>query len=144
MTLRTHPNLQIITYQNNIKNGWLLPIYNIHDSFITRLEAPEQVYLTAIDGYAIKGPHLHFKRRGLFTCVYGNIRIIARVNNKYEIYYSGDDHNYQTIEVPRGIPVALQNLENKTALVLNMPCPAWTPEMNDQNKVEFDDFNFQL
>jgi len=44
--------------------------------------------------------------------------------------------------VPTGVPAAIQCLGNEEAYMLNMPNPAWTPEMNDEHHADFKDFDF--
>ena len=46
--------------------------------------------------------------------------------------------------MPTGVPAALQNLGQTEAFVLNMPNPAWTPEMKDEYSADFSDFKFDL
>ena len=92
----------------------------------------------------IKGPHLHYIRTGCFTCIKGNARFILKTKNGYEKIYSGESYDYKSVIVPTGIPAALQNLSYEDAYILNMPSPAWTPNMNDEYKAEFDDFDFSI
>ncbi|MBL0274390.1 MAG: hypothetical protein IPQ06_15295 [Chitinophagaceae bacterium] len=70
------------------------------------------------------------------------MRVILKVDNSYEILFSGEDHDYVSIEVPTGVPAAIQCLGNEEAYMLNMPNPAWTPEMNDEHSADFSDFDF--
>jgi dTDP-4-dehydrorhamnose 3,5-epimerase-like enzyme len=144
MTLRFQSHPRFTTRdQHGAPNGYLVPIYNVHDRFLPEGREPQQVYLTAIAPGAIKGPHLHRVRRGCFTCIKGNIRIIVRTPEGYQEYLSGEDHEYRSVEVPVGVPAALQNLGDEDALVLNMPHPAWTPDMNDEHTADFSDFDFR-
>lgn len=123
-------------------NGFLVPIYNVHDGFFETGKEPQQVYLTVIAPGAIKGPHLHFIRTGCFTCIKGNARFILKTPDGYQVFYSGESHDYLTVEVPTGVPAALQNMGSKDAYVLNMPNPAWTSTMNDEHTADFSDFDF--
>jgi len=143
MTLRTyeHPKIATKDSEGNI-NGFLIPIYNIHDGFIAGTNSPKQVYLTVCNAGQIKGPHLHMKRWGFFTCVRGNIRIIVKTNNGYEDYFSGEDYEFATIEVPAGTPAAIQNIADEPAYVLNMPSPAWHVDDQDEHPVTFDESAF--
>jgi dTDP-4-dehydrorhamnose 3,5-epimerase len=125
-------------------NGFLVPLYNIHDDFFEAGKHPQQVYLTTILPGKIKGPHLHFVRTGFFTCIKGNVRVVLKKDGVYETFYSGEDHDYNSIEVPIGIPAAVQCLGDEEAYMLNMPNPAWTPEMNDEHKADFSDFDFEF
>lgn len=123
-------------------NGFLVPLYNIHDRFFVEGREPQQVYLTTILPGKIKGPHLHFIRTGFFTCIKGNVRVVLKTEKGFEVFFSGEDHNYTSIEVPTGVPAAVQALGDEEAYLLNMPNPAWTPEMNDEHSADFSDFDF--
>ena len=143
MKLKTKDNQKFITKdQSNQANGFLVPIYNTHDGFFAEGKEPQQVYLTVIAPNQIKGPHLHYIRTGCFTCIKGNARFVLKTQDGYETVYSGEAHEYRTVIVPTGVPAALQNLGDDDAYVLNMPTPAWTPDMNDEHNADFSDFNF--
>lgn len=143
MTLQIKSNPKFITKdQSGEPNGFLVPIYNIHDRFFQPGKEPQQVYLTVIAPCKIKGPHLHFIRTGCFTCIKGNARFVLKTAEGYEVVYSGEEHDYRSVIVPTGVPAAMQNLGEKEAFVLNMPNPAWTPDMNDERTADFSDFDF--
>jgi dTDP-4-dehydrorhamnose 3,5-epimerase-like enzyme len=140
MTLRIQKHPKIITknIEGNV-NGFLIPIYNVHDGFISKDHLPQQVYLTVCEVDATKGPHLHLKRWGYFTCIRGNIRIVACIDGNYEEYFSGENYDYATIEILAGIPAAIQNIGDEPAYVLNTPSPAWHIDNQDENSVEFNE-----
>ena len=124
-------------------NGFLVPLYNIHDGFFAEGREPQQVYLTTILPGKLKGPHLHFIRTGFFTCIKGNVRVVLKTEQGFEVFFSGEDYEYTSIEVPTGVPAAVQCLGDEEAFLLNMPNPAWTPEMNDEHSADFSDFDFE-
>jgi len=143
MNIQSKTNQKFITnHSDGTSNGFLVPLYNVHDDFFPPGKEPQQVYLTVIAPRQIKGPHLHFIRTGCFTCIKGNARFILKLPEGYHVFYSGEDHKYLTIIVPTGVPAALQNLGDEDAYVLNMPNPAWTPDMNDEYSADFSDFDF--
>lgn len=143
MKLKIKSNPKYVTKNNKAQvNGYLIPIYNVHDGFFPLGEEPQQVYLTVIAPDEIKGPHLHFIRTGCFTCIKGNARFVLKTSEGYQIIYSGEEHEYRTVIVPTGIPAALQNIGDGEAFVLNMPQPAWTSDMNDEHSADFSDFDF--
>jgi len=145
MEIKIKENPKIITKDSNgVENGYLVPLYNVNDGFIQKGKEPEQVYLTVILPGKIKGPHLHYIRTGCFTCIRGNARFILKNKEGYTTIYSGEDHDYKTVIVPTGVPAALQNLGTEDALILNMPNPAWKPDMNDEYSTEFKDFDFSV
>jgi len=144
MEIRTLPHKKFTTKdEHGSTNGFLVPIYNIHDRFFAAGKEPQQVYLTTILPGTVKGPHLHFIRTGFFTCIKGNVRVVLKTEKGYEVFFSGEDHEYLSIEVPTGVPAAVQNLGDEEAFLLNMPNPAWTPEMNDEHTADFSDFDFE-
>jgi dTDP-4-dehydrorhamnose 3,5-epimerase len=143
MEIRTNPHKKFTTKdEHGGVNGFLVPLYNIHDKFFAPGKEPQQVYLTTILPGTIKGPHLHFIRTGFFTCIKGNVRVVLKVDGAYHVFFSGEDHQYNSIEVPTGVPAAVQCLGDEEAYLLNMPNPAWTPDMNDEHTADFSDFDF--
>ena len=143
MPPRSKPNPKFITKDDRgQENGFLVPIYSVHDEFFESSKEPQQVYLTVIAPGKIKGPHLHYIRTGCFTCIKGNARFILKTEAGYKVFYSGENHKFLSVIVPAGLPAALQNLGEDEAYVLNMPTPAWTPMMNDEHTADFSDFNF--
>ena len=125
-------------------NGYLIPIYNVHDKFFPEGKEPKQVYLTVISPGFIKGPHLHYIRTGCFICIKGCARFVVKTPDGYQVFYSGEDYEYCSVIIPAGTPAALQNIGKEDAFVLNMPSPAWTPTMSDEYTADFSDFDFSL
>ena len=117
-------------------NGFLVPIFNVHDRRIHPDQYPQQVYLTVVAPGRAKGPHLHLKRWGLFTCIKGNVRIVVKTPEGDEEYFSGERHEFATIQVPAGTPALLVNVGDEDAYVLNMPSPAWRPDDQDEHPVD--------
>lgn len=138
--LKYHIPKIITRNKSNQINGFLIPIYNELDSPLNPEQRPKQVYMTVVAPGMIKGPHLHKKRWGLFTCIRGNIKIVIKTPAGYEEYFSGENHQYQTIQVPAGCAAALHNDGKTEAFVLNMPSPAWSPEDPDDHPVSFGDY----
>ena len=143
MKINSKKNKKYITFdKENKENGFLIPIYNIKDKFFRDGIEPKQAYLTVVNEGSIKGPHLHKIRRGFFTCIKGNIRVILKIDGKYEIYYSGEKFDYLSVEIPTNIPAAIQNISDCKAYIINMPSPAWDKDMNDELTDDFSDFDF--
>ena len=124
------------------ENGYLVPIYNIHDEFyIANKHEPKQVYMTSVFPQSKKGPHKHFIRQGCFVCVSGNVKVVIKQDDEFHDYFSGKDYDYQVIIVPRGVPALIVNeSKNEEALLLNLPDPAWTADMNDEYTEDFSDY----
>lgn len=144
MDIKTKANRKFITRNVNGKqNGFLVPIINAHEDFIDSENWPKQVYCTVAAPWQVKGPHLHKKRRGLFTCIKGDLLIVLRVDGKYVECFSGENYEFTTVQVPAGIPAALVNISDTDAYILNMPCPAWHIDDQDDWDVEFNDYDFE-
>lgn len=92
-----------------------------------------QVYLTTVLAWKVKGPHLHIKRQGLFSCVRGKVIVVTRIAGKYITHdlTLGDP----PLKVPPGVPAALYNPYAVEALVLNMPSPPWRENDIDEHEV---------
>ena len=145
MEIKIKKNRKITTKDSNgDENGYLIPIYNIKESFFETGKEPEQVYLTVISPGKMKGPHLHYIRTGCFTCIKGNARFILKTKEGYNTIYSGESHDYKTVIVPKGVAAVLQNLGPQDAYILNMPNPAWTPNMGDEHSAQFSDYDFSI
>lgn len=145
MPLKTGVHPRIVTHDSDGHiNGFLVPIFNEHEGFVDAPQHPRQVYLTVVAPGKVKGPHLHRKRWGLFTCVVGNVKIVVQTDSGYEEYLSGEDHDYRTVQVPAGTGAALQNIGEKDAYILNMPSPAWRVDDQDEHPVTFDDYEFDF
>lgn len=134
--MRTKQNKPIVTYQNwpAQSNGVLIPIYNMHERF--QQVGVQQVYATTCDVGGHKGPHLHKKRWGYFTCVSGDVKIIAKFPDGYREAYTGESYGFNTVEVPAGIPSKIINIGSKIAIIINTTSPAWTPDNPDDEPVE--------
>lgn len=143
-SVRTLSHSPIITRNKEGEvNGFLVPIFNVHDDWLAPEQYPQQVYLTVVSPGKVKGPHLHLKRWGLFTCIKGNLKVIVRTETGYAEHLTGEDHHFATIQVPAGVPAALQNIGDGDAYVLNMPAPAWQADNQDEHSVSFEDYEFK-
>lgn len=112
-------------------NGFLVTIWSALENPELR---PDQVYLTVVAPHSVKGPHLHMKRRGLFCCIAGAVRIVTRKGKFYisNLLAEGND----SFQVPPGTAAAIYNDSDEPAYVLNMPSPAWSAEDPDEHPVE--------
>jgi dTDP-4-dehydrorhamnose 3,5-epimerase-like enzyme len=139
--MKAKKNHKIVTKDNNgIENGYLIPIYNVNDGFHEIEDEPKQVYLTVISKGCSKGPHLHYLRTGYFTCIKGDVKIVVKSGGIYSEYFSGENHDYLSVIIPKGVSALVKNIGDGDAFVLNMPSPAWTPTMNDEHQADFTDY----
>lgn len=128
--------------RNGNPNGHLVPVFNVHDAFVAPAQHPQQAYVTVVTPGSAKGPHLHMKRWGLFTCIKGDVKIVVKNGGKYEEHFSGEHHDFATIQLPAGLPAALVNAGTEDAYVLNMPAPSW--HVDDQDDHPVTDWDYPL
>ena len=78
MNIRTqkHPRVETRN-KDGTSNGYLVPVFNVHDRFFAAGAEPQQVYLTVIAARQRKGPHLHHIRTGFFTCIRGRYGTVS-------------------------------------------------------------------
>lgn len=113
-------------------NGYVVPIWRA-DSGV----AISQVYLTAVTLGHSKGPHLHRKRHGRFTCISGVADIILRDPEAKYWVIRLDSAAPTMLDVPPGTAAEIRcGPVGCTALLLNMPDPAWSAEDPDEWPVE--------
>lgn len=138
---KANPRIQTRSASKEV-NGYVIPIINELENFVQPAQWPRQVYCTVALPRTVKGPHLHKKRWGLFTCIAGNIKIVVRIEGRFYTYHSGEAHEFRTIQVPAGVPAALVNEGDLPASILNMPAPPWDPNDPDDWDVSFGDYDF--
>ena len=98
MQIRTHSHPRIPTRAvDGSVNGYLVPLYNIHDGVFAEGDEPKQVYLTVIAPGQRKGPHLHHVRTGFFTCIKGHIKVVLKTAEGYQEFCSGDSEGYLSV-----------------------------------------------
>ena len=143
MEIRTRKSRKFQTKDRNGKpNGHLVPVFNVHDGFVAAAQHPQQAYLTVVAPGTAKGPHLHLKRWGLFTCIKGDVKIVVKNSDQYEEHFSGEHHDFATIQLPAGLPAAIVNAGSEDAYVLNMQAPSW--HVNDQDDHAVTDWDYPL
>ena len=57
-------------------------------------------------------------------------------------YFSEENYDYTTIEIPPGTPAAIQNIADEQSYVINTPSPPWHIDDQDEHSVEFDKLAF--
>ena len=86
---------------------------------------------------------MHYIRTGFSPALREMQNLFLKTDNGFEEFYSGENYDYLSIEVPTGTPAALQNIGSGDAFVLNMPNPAWTPDMDDEYTADFSEYDFK-
>ena len=118
-------------------SGYPVPLYSFHDGFLAPKQGPRQLYLTVASSGCIKGPHLNFIRSGCLPRSKSNVRIVLKIDGKHQEYFSGEEHDYLSIECPTGVPAAPENMVDNDVFVLKMPAPAPTPQIQDEHAAGF-------
>ena len=141
--IKCKKNKKYITKNNSGNpNGFVVPIINKHDKFVEDEQWPQQVYMTVASPNEIKGPHLHLKRWGLFTCIKGNVKIVVKINEQFYEYFWEKNMNIKQFKYQPEFLAALINIGNEDAYILNMPSPAWHADDLDEWEVSFDSYKF--
>ena len=83
-----------------------------------------------------------FHMNRLFTCIKGNVRVVLTTDDGYQVFFSDEDHEYRSTELPTGVAAAVECMGDKEAYLLNIPTQAWTPDMQDEHSADFSDFDF--
>lgn len=126
-------------------NGRVLLIANVHEGTgpFSLGKPVQQVYVTTLAPFAVKGPHLHLRRSGFFTPVRGEVAfVIRRGKDDYDVQRVGAEKP-RTVYVPAGVPSAMVNLGGDEAFVLNVVESAWRKEDPDDEPVPAWEFDFE-
>lgn len=121
-------------------NGLVIPVWSLLDGIVPPEMYARQVYVTTVTPGAIKGPHLHMKRWGMFCCIKGNVKIITKTKEGvYGIWHSGDHYDHALIQIPPGVGAAIQSICTEESYVLNLPSEPYDPADPDEHAIEFDE-----
>jgi hypothetical protein len=128
----TNKELNIILTKDSEENpnGTVIPIWHVDDGYPI-----DQVYLTTVAPGCHKGPHLHMKREGRFTCIQGNAVIITLSDGLYTSHFF-EEYKPWILTVPAGTTAAIYNIGEQEAFFLNMPCPPWRADDPDECPVQ--------
>lgn len=109
------------------ENGFLVELFR-HDRFTLS-------YLTCAKPGAFKGYHLHRVRAARYMCVKGTMKIILYVDGKREEHILSAE-NLKRLYIPKNIPTGLENIGTEDAWLVNLPDPAYDPDLKDE-QVDF-------
>ena len=121
-------------------NGSLTVIWRDWDKVLQII--PKMVYVSSVNPWEIKGPHLHTKRDSYFVCIRGKVVFVVKdlLGKYHEIESSEEDP--VLIEVPKNHSSAHMNITDQTATVLALASPAWRPNDNEMKNVSFDGYDW--
>ena len=115
-------------------DGTLVPVYKDWESWHSGYEV-KMVYHTSIAPGVSKGPILHKKRRGMMSCIYGDVSVTCLVDGKLKTYRLSEGEKKYILMIPKNIPnVITNNSDSKEALIMNLPDRSWHPDDEDTEK----------
>lgn len=119
--------------RNGVSNGWVQEVVSSLDGFTEGIIG--QVYVTVVSVGKMKGFHLHRKCVGHLTCVVGQVQLVVYEGVVKRVFELGGA-NAVTVKVPAGCPMAIVNVGERDAYVINYRYPPWSPEDPDQEEWE--------
>lgn len=126
---------------SNHINGSLTVIWRDWDQILE--VTPKMVYVSSVNPREIKGPHLHKTRDSFFVCIRGKVVFIAKdIEGKYCEIESSED-NPVLVQIPKGFASAHINLSNNVSTILTLANPAWRPNDDEMENIEFLDYNWK-
>ena len=121
-------------------NGDLTVIWRDWDNIIKK--TPKMVYVSSVNPWEIKGPHLHKNRTSYFSCIHGKVVFIIQGEDGIFEEIEVDSRDSILICVPNGIASAHINVGKEQARILVLADIAWKPNDNEMINVEFSDYDF--
>ena len=119
-------------------NGSLTVIWRDWDNLIQN--HPKMIYVSSVNPYETKGPHIHTKRTSYFICIEGKVVfIIKNDDGTYDEIISSSDQPIM-VHVPKNIASAHINLSDKVSRVLALADVAWKPNDDEMQNSIFDDY----
>lgn len=118
--------------------GTMIPIYHDWDDW-NEGYIPQMAYVTTMQPSTSKGPILHERRTAYLTAVSGTVELEYIENGVMNSMHLKDGI-IKAVIIPPGVPIKLINHSlSETAIVINLPRPAWKPD--DQDTIKFVDWN---
>ena len=122
-------------------NGNLTVIYRDYDKIIKN--EPKMVYVSSVNSFEIKGPHLHKKRNSYFTCIHGKVVFIIKDENGKYLEIESSSDNPVLVKVPKGIVSSHINPTKEVARVLVLTDLAWKPNDNEMENIIFENYDWK-
>jgi hypothetical protein len=134
---------QLILRRHKTPEGIMMPIYHDYNMWFQG-HIPKMCYVTTMAPGSSKDIILHQRRTACLTAVTGNVvlfyadqdaDIVRRISMNIE---NNDDDKGTTCAtmVPPNTAISLTNMSDKTtAIIINLPSPAWRP--NDEDTTKF-------
>jgi|TARA_B110000467_G_scaffold149756_1_gene156672 dTDP-4-dehydrorhamnose 3,5-epimerase len=127
--------------QDDHVNGSLTVIWRNWDKIIE--DNIKMIYVSSVNPYETKGPHLHKKRNSHFTCIHGKVVfVIKKPDGKY-VEIESSEENPIMVSIPKGYPSAHINLSSKISRVLALADVSWKPNDDEMENVDFSDYDWK-
>ena len=92
-------------------NGKLNVIWRDWDNILK--SHPKMVYVSHVNPYEIKGPHLHTKRDSYFVCIRGKVVFIVKDDSGKYHEIKSDEENPVLVQIPKNVASAHINLSDE-------------------------------
>ena len=116
-------------------DGQLTPVYKDWEEWHNGY-AVKMVYHTSIGPGISKGPILHERRRGLMSCITGDVSVVCLVNGNLKTYKLSSGGKKYILMIPENTPnMIVNNSQTEEALIMNSPDKAWHPD--DEDTIKF-------
>ena len=122
-------------------NGELTVVWRDWDNIIKKY--PKMVYISSVNPWEKKGPHIHTERDSHFTCIHGKVVFIIKNTDGTYTEIISSDKNPTMVFVPKKVPSAHINLSDKISKVLALADIAWKPNDNETKDIDFEDYNWE-
>ena len=121
-------------------NGSLTVIWRDWDQILE--VPPKMLYVSSVNPWEVKGPHLHTRRDSYFVCIRGKVVFIVKdLKGKYHEIESSEDEPV-LVQIPKNYPSAHINLSKQASSVLALASIAWRPNDNEMINISFDDYDW--
>ena len=116
-------------------DGYLTPVYKDWEDWHEGYEV-KMVYHTSIGPGISKGPILHERRRGLMSCISGDVSVVCLIDGNLKTYKLSSEEKKFILMIPENVPnMIVNNSQTEKALIMNLPDKAWHP--NDEDTIKF-------
>ena len=122
-------------------NGKLNVIWRDWDNILK--SHPKMVYVSHVNPYEIKGPHLHTKRDSYFVCIRGKVVFIVKDDSGKYHEIKSDEENPVLVQIPKNVASAHINLSDEKSTILALASSAWRPNDDEMKNVTFDDYDWK-
>lgn len=127
--------------QDDHVNGSLTVIWRDWDKIIE--DNIKMIYVSSVNPYETKGPHLHKKRNSHFVCIHGKVVFVIRKPDNTYVEIESSEENPIMVSIPKGYPSAHINLSSKISRVLALADISWKPNDDEMENVDFSDYDWK-